>query len=204
MSNSSKHFLLSVFILCIFLIFALILVLFRGNFLEGFGNTSSAPAIILPSPLPQTETSEVHSADGAMKLIMQTKNTQKGMVGYTFLVSSVSGTDKKILFVSTRTKGEFSVSPNAWSPDNKYVYILKKGDQMNALVFKASGDSFSNDEQYIELLPLFTKRETGYTITDVTGWDSSDLLHVVTRKDSSTKGPAFWFEVSSKIFLQLY
>lgn len=186
------------------MIFALILVFFRGNLLVGFEKTSPPPVVVLPSPSPQIEVNEVHSPDGTMKLVMQTKNTQNGKVNYTFLVSSVSGADKKILFVSTGVKGEFSVSPNAWSPDNKYVYVLKKEDQVNALVFIASGSSFSSDEQYIELLPLFTKRETGYTITDVTGWDSSDLLHVVTKKDNNTKGPAFWFEVSNKIFLQLY
>lgn len=163
-------------------------------------------------PILQYEDKDVHSPDGSMNLTLKIKNLENGLFSYSFFVSSLKNpsftkatADKqKLLFSSVGKKGDIWITSNAWSPDNKYVYILKKENGVpDALIFKGSGESFADGKAYIELLPIFTKKGTGYLITNVTGWDSDTLLHVVTVKEKE-KGPSFWFEVPSTAVIQLY
>ena len=98
-----------------------------------------------------------------------------------------------------------SISPNSWSPDKKYVFLQenRSGSIYDVLVFKTSGEPFLVTEQYVSVAPLFTNRKTEYYLTDVTGWDSPTLLHMVTAVDASKKGPPYWFDVTSQSFIQL-
>lgn len=150
------------------------------------------------SEAPITTTNEVHSPDGEMNLIME-KVTEGEVSKYSFFVSGIPTNDRKLFFEKTLLTGfVMQISPNAWSPDNKYLFLKQSGaDSVSYFVFNASGEVFSDEEQYIDVAPLFATRNTGYILSDITGWDSETLLHVFTN------GPSYWFEVPSKSIIQL-
>ena len=155
--------------------------------------------ILLPSPTPTpAPETNVHSLDGTLKLIMRTK-TADSSTSYSFFTADTSGKNEKPLFAKTVTSETTMLLPaNSWSPDNKLVFLRENGpSSFNILVFKVSGDPFSNNQLYLSVVPLFVVRKTGYYIADVTGWDSDTLLHV------KTTGPSYWFDVDSLAFLQL-
>ena len=124
---------------------------------------------------------------------------------YSFSVSETSEDKKTPIFSRTVLPGTvMEMSPNAWSPDNKYFFITERSvNSINYLVFKASGEYFSDDEQYIEVVPAFDARNTGQTLSEITGWDSEALLHVYSVKDDGSRGPSFWFEIPSHAVIQL-
>ena len=125
---------------------------------------------------------------------------------YSFLVEETSeGSKKNSIFSKTVLAGTLmEVSPNAWSPDNKYFFITEKSSgSVNYFVFKASGESFSEGEQYIDVAPKFVAKNTGYTLSEITGWDSETLLHIYTKKEDESRGLSFWFEIPSKAIIQL-
>lgn len=200
MSFSYKHLfvLIFVFVVVSFVTFYSV----GSNQLKEANTTINTPPKIIPI---SKEVREVPSPDGTMNLIMETLDKGEGAVDYSFFVASGEGKDKKPLFTAKDKKNTFSLSQNAWSPDNTYLYLLRKENGLqNALVFRANGEEFSLGKPYLALLPVFTKRITEYVVSDVTGWDSPTLLHVNTRKDALTKGPSFWFEIPSTALLQLY
>jgi len=148
--------------------------------------------------------SEVHSPDGKMKLLMD-RTISENTTTYSFSVLDTSGEANREIFSKTVLAGiSFEMSPNAWSPDNKYLFITEKsGNSINYLVFKADGEYFAENEQYIDTVPQFIAKDTGYTLSDITGWDSETLLHVYTIKEDGSGGPSFWFEIPSKAIIQL-
>ncbi|OGH18602.1 MAG: hypothetical protein A2868_02455 [Candidatus Levybacteria bacterium RIFCSPHIGHO2_01_FULL_40_15b] len=151
------------------------------------------------------ETSEVRSPDGVMKLIME-KTTIAYNTTYSFSIEETTqGSAKNSILSKTVLAGTgMELSQNAWSPDNKYFFITEKsGNSINYLVFKADGEYFSENEQYISVVPLFVAKNTGHSLKDITGWDSETLLHVYTIKEDGSRGPSFWFEIPSKAIIQL-
>ena len=159
-------------------------------------DTVSIQSEILETPI--IETIEVHSPDGGMNLIME-KVTEGEVSKYSFFVSQISTNDRKLIFEKTLpTSFAIQISPNAWSPDNKYLFLKQSGaDSFSYFVFNASGEVFSDEERYIDVAPLFAARNTGYILSGITGWDSETLLHMFTN------GPSYWFEVPSKAIIQL-
>lgn len=149
-----------------------------------------------PTPIPETD---VRSSDGTLKLIMRTKTMEDKSTSYSFFTASISSKEEKPLFKKTVAAGNsMLLSSNSWSPDNKLVFLREnEGSSFNILVFKVSGEPFSNGQQYLSVVPLFVQRKTEYSLTEVTGWDSETLLHV------RTTGPSYWFDVNSLAFLQL-
>ncbi len=199
------------FIILFFLIVGLSGVFFGVQaYYKGF---SYDPTLIrpiidpFPPPTPQlampvVKKSTVTSPDGIMESAMQTTQKETS-VDYLLTSRALSSEKSKTIFRTQGEKDEFSLPQNSWSPDNKYLFITQvQGASVSALVFKASGESFTNGDQYIDVLPLFTKRDSGYAISDITGWDSETLLHILTKKGSEI-GPSFWFEVPSNAFYQL-
>jgi len=183
-----------IFIFIIVFIIAAVLSLV-GN--EKLRNKSSvSPSSTLAPDISQN--TEVNSADGAMKIIMEKTVRGSGSRMYSFFTTDKQGNQKLILTKTFLGSGGMSVPVNSWSPDNKYLFLKEENATMSSfLVFKQSGDNFSTGESYLDIVPLFLARKSLYTLADVTGWDSDTLLHVVTT------GPPFWFEVPSKSFIQL-
>lgn len=183
---------------------------FDGKFLPSLGKLQIRPILtVTPTPLvlnqaSGTDSSDVHSPDGTAKLIMQTK-TLSNTVSYAFSVSDIEESNKQLIFSTDGKKGEFSFTPNAWSPDNAYFYTIKNQDNgVNGLVFRKTGEDFSGGQKYLDVLSVFTTKYPQYRITSITGWDSETLLHLRTVKDDGAKGPSFWFEIPSTAVLQLY
>lgn len=151
-----------------------------------------------------SETSEVHSPDGKMNLIME-KVTENEASKYSFFVSEIPETSRTLIFKKTLPAGSMmQMSPNAWSPDNKYFFIKEaSGSSVDFLVFNASGESFSNGAGNMDVVSIFDAKETGYSLFDVTGWDSETLLHVWTTTNDGARGPSYWLEVPSGAVIQL-
>src|SRR3972149_8462904 len=177
----------------------------------------SSPPIIAPSPtptessnivtiqsVPEIETSEVHSPDGKMKLIMEKTANGENMT-YSFSVSETAQNIRNEIYSKTVLPGtNFDLFPNAWSPENKYFFITEENiTSVDYFVFKANGESISSSEQYINVVPLFVARNTGFTLSEITGWDSETLLHIYTTREDGSRGASFWFEIPSKAIIQL-
>ena len=158
-----------------------------------------------PTPVPVQEVtykSEVYSPDGTMKVVMNKTSKNQTLANYTFTVSEVSGTNEKIIFSKTLGENqEIQIPENSWSPDNKYLF-LKENDisYLSFMVFKANGESFADGSEFIDVVPLFEEKKFGYNLSDITGWDSNNLLHIFTVKENGTKGQSYWFDVGGKIF----
>lgn len=166
------------------------------------------PIVIAPTPTlaPNTSrTTNVHASDGKVKVILESDKKTDGSTIYTIWTSTIADTDKKHIFTKIEPNNAAIVLPqNAWSPDDTYFFVLEnQNNTITALVFKASGEIFTNGQQHLDVTPLFVQRNSKLEITNITGWASPTLLYVLTKADSAQKGPTFWFDISSKSFLQL-
>lgn len=148
-----------------------------------------------PTPAAEVSSSEVHSADGEVKVIM--KKTGVLPASFEFTVSG-NDLDTKVVYSQSLTDSYFSVPANSWSPDNKYFFIRKNtATESSYLVFKATGENFLDGSKYVDISDLFSRKVKNYDLKEVTGWDAPGLLHVLTN------GPTFWFDLGSRAFLQL-
>lgn len=152
-------------------------------------------ATATPTPEIPVSTTEVHSADGEMKIFM--KKTGTIPATFDFYVTG-DGLDNTLVYSKTLTDSYFTIPANSWSPDNKYFFI-KENDSTSSsyFLFKEKGDSFIDGSSYIDISEIFSKKLINYSLKDVTGWDAPGLLHVL------TSGPSFWFDIGSEAFLQL-
>lgn len=196
--GSSKHFPLKIIVFLIILAFGG--VLFFANYEKLTSSNQSNPVLIKPiAPTPTIQNSEVHSSDGEINLIMQAQKQNDGSTSYLFFTSDIAGRNKKLIF--EKTVGEdasMEMSQNSWSPENKYVFLREnEPSSFSIFVFKASGENFADGQQYLDVTSLFAQHKIKYLLNDVTGWDSPTLLHVI------TSGPSYWFDVTTKTFLQL-
>lgn len=166
--------------------------------------TNQPEIVSTPTPQPSTQ-SEIHSPDGTMNLIMQKKSLEDNSQVYSFFTQEIAKKSKLLLFTKTvNEENSMTIPYNSWSPDNKYVFIQENNASSLAfLVFTASGDNFSNGLQYLDVIPLFDNLKTAYKVSTITGWDSPTLMHVKTVTAENKKGPSYWFDVTSRVFLQL-
>ena len=164
--------------------------------------TSPVPTLT-PTPTPAKDI-QVNSANGKMRIVMKRATAQDGRISYSFFTSDTLGGSESLIFTKTfASDSAMSVPSNAWSPDNKYVFLQENDNPSTFFVFKATGEAFSNGQQYRDILPLFNQRETKYKLSNVTGWDDPSLLHVLTTSADGKSGPSFWFDVPSSSFIQL-
>lgn len=175
-------------------------VLFLTNYEKLTSSNQPNPVLIKPiAPTPTVQNTEVHSSDGEMNLIMQAQKQNDGSTTYSFFASDIAGSNKKLVVEKTAGEGvSMEIPHNSWSPDNKYVFLKEnKPDSFDFFVFNASAENFSSTEKYIDVMPLFIESKIKYEMEDITGWDSPTLLHV------KTSGLSYWFDITTKRFLQL-
>jgi len=142
------------------------------------------------------------SSDGEKKVIMKTTNNNTGTLTYVFSTADGSGDYEKEIYTTTLSAEEtMSIPFNTWSPDNKYLFI-QKGDR-GFMVFKDSGEAFSDGQLFLDLTDLFAQRKTGHNLSEATGWGSETLIIINTAGEGEAKGPSYWFEVPSKAIIQL-
>lgn len=170
------------------------------------GQTFTAQDQLLRPYPSQTQPLIVHSGDGTAQLIMRKASQKDGSISYSFFVANGSGKIERTLFTKNISSPVTMMIPaNTWSPDNKYVFLRENNsNSFSIFVFKATGETFSGGEKYLNLTSLFDQRNLPYTVADVTGWDSDTLLHVhTTAKEKNSRGPSYWFDVTDRAFLQL-
>lgn len=158
---------------------------------------------IFPTKVPPESTAEVHSADGKMKVVMKKiSKIGSNLSTFTFTASDINAGNPKVVFTTTLPDSQnMEIPANSFSPDNKYLF-LKENDRgkLSFFVFKATGETFTDGKEYIDVVPLFESKKYEFLLSDITGWDSNNLLHIFTVKGNDTRGPSFWFDVEGKSF----
>ncbi|OGH18075.1 MAG: hypothetical protein A3F31_04015 [Candidatus Levybacteria bacterium RIFCSPHIGHO2_12_FULL_38_12] len=167
--------------------------------LAGSKNTIVSP---VPSSTLDIETASQVSPDGTKKLHLKIMHNKDLTKTYIFTVSDSLDKDKKLLFQQTLHESESMGLPfNAWSPDNKFLFIYK--NDSNALLFKASGELFTNDQvRYLSVLDIFKEKNKTNRLLEITGWASQDLL-IVNTLDGNNQNSSFWLEIPSKAIIPL-
>lgn len=161
---------------------------------------------VVTNPVLQVDTASQPTPDGKKKLVMEATHNRRNSVTYVFTTTDGSGGSLAPLFTTTVQASQsaseaLSIPFNAWSPDNKYVFIQKNdGD---ALVFKATGEEIIPGHQYFDVRDLFTVTPRKDTYHETTGWASETLLIINTISENGTKGSSYWLEIPSKAVIQL-
>jgi hypothetical protein len=85
-----------------------------------------------------------------------------------------------------------------------YFFLKEKTPhEEDYLVFRSSGELFSDDARALSVQQLFREKVKGYTIEDVTGWADPTLLVVNTKTVDGDTKVSFWFDVPNQTFIQL-
>lgn len=165
-------------------------------------NTSYAATKAVINPLLKTNTIFQTTPDGTEKLIMTETQSKNGTKSYVFKTAGNNGENEHLLYTTTTPTTEgLSLPFNAWSPDNKYVFI--QNNNGDTLVFKATGEDIIENTQYFDVGDLFNTGNRKDTYKETTGWASPTLLIINTTAPDGTKGSSYWFEVPSKAIIQL-
>lgn len=196
----------SIFLISIVAASSLFFVVQRNN--QGqFSVASAIPAILVSTEVisPKITISSQISPDGTKKVTMKvTQNTDNAST-YDFSTMDENGENERLIFSKTLDfSGSMMVPFNAFSPDNKYFFIQENaGDNRSIFAFQASGEPFSDTQEYFDVTDLFKERETGNNFAEATGWASETLIIINTTKEDGKKGPSYWFEIPSKAIIQL-
>lgn len=157
---------------------------------------------IAGNSLPQVETASQISPDGSKNLVMKVTPGSEKTKTFEFTTTDSSGGSAKVIYTAGVGESEkFSLPFNTWSPDDKYVFILKNGN--GALVFKADGKPVGKDQTYFDIPAVFSKKVKENVYKETTGWASNTLLIVNSVKPDGSKGLSYWFEVPSQAIVQL-
>lgn len=159
--------------------------------------TSQKPAyaprvVVADSP----ELTTIEAPDGKNKLVAKAEKTKDGTTYSFSVVNDTTGISKNLLTKSVPVGTVISIPFNTFSPDDKYIF-LKETTPSNITYFVPLGD------QILDISALFPEKHPNYIITDVTGWGGMTLIVVNTDKKEGGVGPSFWFDVTSKSFIQL-
>ncbi len=189
---------------------------FRSSSQKTVYVTEAMPATPSSSPLPvinqetQKTATSWPSPDGKIFLTMKTEPAADAGTNYIFQVSPNATESGLLVFSKTEPVSTTLTIPfNTWSPDNKYFFIQEHdGTQTKSLVFKATGELFSENEPFLDVNTLFEGKKSGFILGEVTGWAAPTLLIVNTKSvDEKTgelqSGPSFWFEITRKSLTRL-
>ncbi|HTK03731.1 MAG TPA: hypothetical protein VL401_03135 [Alphaproteobacteria bacterium] len=139
------------------------------------------PVAIADSP----KLTEIISPDGKDKLSVKEEKTKENII-YTFTTSKQKFTKTVPLETS------ILVPFNTFSPDDKY-FFLQEGDTYFVPL----------KDEVLDINAMFAAKHPEYKITEATGWGGMTLIVINTDKTSGGIGPSFWFDVTSKSFIQL-
>lgn len=164
---------------------------------------SPEPTLVVPGSI---EIVSSDSSDGEKNLIMNKVNTGQYIIRSVF-TSDASDDSKKLLLTKTHLTSQtvdVTLPYNAWSPDNKYVFLKETtGNQVRYNVYSILEKPFTNNTTSVTINDLFSAKYPSYTITDVTGWAAPNLLLVNTATEDGKIGPSFWFDITDLSFIQL-
>lgn len=160
---------------------------------------------VVPTVMPTdtVESSAMESPDGSKILTLKkqpTKNRQK----YSFYTSSTGDGERLIFYKELEKGGDISIPYNAWSPDNKYVFLKETTSTFNNYyVFLSSGNPISDNAQYVNIQELFSQKLPDYKIVDVTGWADPALIIVNTQPNEGGQNISYWYDVTGQSFIRL-
>lgn len=147
---------------------------------------------------------EVRSGDGLMKLLGTSRVLPDGRTEYEFQVVDAEGRGWTVLKKVAAAGGGMEIPFNSWSPDNKQFFVLENdGTRINYLVFKANGAAYSSGVGFLNVTEYWLTSKNDFAVRTISGWAGNDLLVVKTDNKDGSKGPSFWFVVSSHGFLRL-
>jgi hypothetical protein len=162
---------------------------------------SPTPTVFIPGPM-KSETMD--SPDGAATFTMESQSFETN-VRYWFFNTEASDHEKRLIFSREWPLAQtLSIPYNAWSPDNKYVFLQEtKSSARGYIVFSVNGEMFDDDVRYLQMDELFATKVPRYTITEITGWAAPNLLLVNTVAEEDGTRVSFWFDVPSQSFIRL-
>lgn len=141
------------------------------------------------------------SPDGNYTLIMKTTPLDN-RVEYTFSYKSEIDFSEKELFIATRNNQKFSLPFNAWSPDNKYVFIQEKiGNKSKYYVLPILPTKPTDPDN---ILDLFSQTYPDFIPIEITGWAAPNLLILNTINTNNQGKTSFWYDITNQNFTQLY
>lgn len=195
----------SVFLVSIVAAASFFFIIQRNNQFNAPVVSVNLPLTADPAQAPMQNIFSQISPDGTKKVIMKIVQNEDGTRTYSFYTSDGSGVDEQFIFDKTLDSSRSMTIPfNTFSPDNKYLFIQENaGDKRSIFAFQASGEAFSDTEEYFDVTDLFRQKETGNNFKEATGWASETLIIINTTKEDGKKGPSYWFELPSKAIIQL-
>lgn len=149
----------------------------------------------------QTQSTEAKSIDGKLTFFMKVRPQSEKLSSYNFSIDN--GEKEYTVFSIGATPDSFVMPQNSWSPDGTYVFLIEKTTIPSVYVFQASGESFGEEQNYLNVTDLFTQKFPEKRLAKATGWDSRGLLHIRSQNSDNTQGPSYWFDVDSRTFIQL-
>jgi hypothetical protein len=150
------------------------------------------PVAVADSP----KLSTIEAPDGKNKLVAKEEKTKDG-VNYVFsVVNEATGVSKTVLTKSVPVGTVISIPFNTFSPDDKYIFLKEVSPSGTTFIVPVGDQTF-------DVVGMFAEKHPDFIVTDVTGWGGMTLLVVNTDKKSGGQGPSFWFDVTSKSFIQL-
>jgi hypothetical protein len=149
-----------------------------------------------PSPvfIATTTTTSQISPDGTKKVMVNETKERDGSQTYALSVDS-----GKAFFTTTLGANESLTIPyNTWASNDNYFFIQEQTSSgPKVFVFKASGEPFSDSQQYLDLTDAFVKRTdgSGNTFDQATGWAEGNLIIINTKRSDGSQGASYWYEV---------
>ncbi len=206
--NSNFNVLLFILIIICLLIFGFLFY----NFLQSQTISSPMQTQITAAqtqteitPTPTKSQSTQISPDGLFELTLDTEIIEPNRMSYMVSVTEAATGNHLTVFRDTvTTQTNITIPFNTWSADNKYFFItLQNGTEQKNLIFKSSGELI-DEAAYINVNTHYVEKEISYEFDEMTGWASQSLLVIKTNKtDGSGVGTSYWFDVTSKNFIQL-
>jgi len=163
-----------------------------------------------PSPLPtpattQTDETSWTTPNGASTLVMKTLIQPSGQKMYSFYVSTATEPERHLIFTRTvQSPVRMFIPFNSWSPDNKHFFVQEDdGTEMKTFVFRASGETFKDGEQVIDVNKEFAQKNTDYLLKETTGWAAPTLLIINSKKANGEDGPSYWLDINTRKLIRL-
>lgn len=146
------------------------------------------------------EKSSQTSPDGTKRLVMTKMTNAGGGITYIFETEDSLGLGKTEIYRDSNATDTYDLPFNAWSPDNKYVFLYK--NSKNALVFRADGNPIIEGEAYLDLEEIYKAKKYTNSIKEATGWADPSLV-IFNTLDKNGNTASFWLEVPSKAIIPL-
>lgn len=184
-------------VLLIFIIIVIAALIGANLYLNKKNPVSSSPQSEIP-PVEASQLKTVDSPDGTETLLMKTSKVGNS-TDYSF---SVSG--KELFSKTVDSSISFSLPQNAFSPDNKYVFLKEIGPAgTNFFVLNVGDNPSTQNDQSASITNLFGIKYPNLKIQDATGWGGINLVVFNTVNADGSIGPSFWFEMPDHSIIQL-